>query len=418
VFFRPERARLEERRSGAAPLIPFTKAEAAMQRSTWGATLTVAAGLLAVACRDDAGLGPERPGFPASLDVTGTCLAPPAGMTNWWPGDGNARDIRGGRNALLRDNATTGPGLVSGAFVLDGAGDFLEVPHAPALDLGTGDFTIDLWVNFNTLEGEQVLIEKWIQRYDPQAAEGWTLTMLEGDDVLLLAMADGTGPDINVATDVLSIAPGEWVHFAATRQGGLVTLYVNGAQAAQGPSAINLNSASTLKFGHRGSPADTPGSQDDREVFLNGQMDEVEVFVGRALSAGEIAALFAVGAAGKCKFSGFLQPVDNPGPNEDVVNRANAGRSIPVKFSLGGNQGLAIFAAGYPKFVPSACDGSDTQDPIETTTTNPAGLSYDSATTQYTYVWKTEKAWAGRCGTFQLGLKDGSGPHALFHFTK
>jgi hypothetical protein len=115
---------------------------------------------------------------------------------------------------------------------------------------------------------------------------------------------------------------------------------------------------------------------------------------------------------------GFFPPVDNPGPNEDMVNRASAGRGIPVKFSLGGDQGLAIFADGYPKFASTPCDPNDTQDPIESTTTSPPGLSYDPVTEQYTYVWKTEKGWAGRCGTFQLGLRDGSGHHALFRFTK
>ena len=43
-------------------------------------------------------------------------------------------------------------------------------------------------------------------------------------------------------------------------------------------------------------------------------------------------------------FSGFFPPVDNP----LVVNVVNAGRAIPVKFSLGGNKGLNIFAPGYP----------------------------------------------------------------------
>jgi hypothetical protein len=58
------------------------------------------------------------------------------------------------------------------------------------------------------------------------------------------------------------------------------------------------------------------------------------------------------------------------------------------------------------------------QDPIEQTVTANAGLTYDAATDTYTYVWKTQKAWAGRCGTFHLGLKDGSDHQALFHFTK
>ena len=44
-------------------------------------------------------------------------------------------------------------------------------------------------------------------------------------------------------------------------------------------------------------------------------------------------------------FSGFLGPVDNL-PTANVVK---AGQTIPVKFSLDGDQGLAILAAGYPK---------------------------------------------------------------------
>jgi len=44
-------------------------------------------------------------------------------------------------------------------------------------------------------------------------------------------------------------------------------------------------------------------------------------------------------------FSGFYSPVDNP----PTLNQVKVGRSIPVKFGLGGDQGLDIFAEGYPK---------------------------------------------------------------------
>ena len=43
------------------------------------------------------------------------------------------------------------------------------------------------------------------------------------------------------------------------------------------------------------------------------------------------------------RFSGFFPPVDNP----PILNVANAGSSVPVIFSLGGNQGLAILAASF-----------------------------------------------------------------------
>ena len=52
-------------------------------------------------------------------------------------------------------------------------------------------------------------------------------------------------------------------------------------------------------------------------------------------------------------FDGFFAPISNL----PTVNRAKAGQSIPVKFSLGGDQGLAIFASGYPQSQPIPCDG-------------------------------------------------------------
>ena len=51
-------------------------------------------------------------------------------------------------------------------------------------------------------------------------------------------------------------------------------------------------------------------------------------------------------------FAGFFQPVDNL----PTFNSVKAGQSIPVKFSLSGDQGLNIFAAGYPKSEKIACE--------------------------------------------------------------
>ena len=116
-------------------------------------------------------------------------------------------------------------------------------------------------------------------------------------------------------------------------------------------------------------------------------------------------------------FSGFFQPVDNPGTT-NVTNSAKAGSAIPVKFKLGGDKGFVIFANGFPKFLAGGCVPNAAVDAIETTTANAGGLSYDAGSETYTYVWKTDKAWAGLCGTFKLGLKDGSTHDALFRFTK
>jgi len=96
-----------------------------------------------------------------------------------------------------------------------------------------------------------------------------------------------------------------------------------------------------------------------------------------------------------------------------------AGSAIPVKFSLGGDQGLNIFEAGYPKSQTMVCDSTAPVDGIEeTVTTGLSGLSYDASTNTYTYVWKTEKEWAGSCRQLVVKLNDGTFHRANFKFTK
>lgn len=113
-------------------------------------------------------------------------------------------------------------------------------------------------------------------------------------------------------------------------------------------------------------------------------------------------------------WDGFFRPVDMGG----VVNSVKAGSGVPMKFSLSGDQGLGIVAAGWPKITFAEC-GVATVDPIESTVTAGASsLSYDALADQYVYVWKTDKSWAGKCGTFSLKLVDGTTHSALFKFLK
>jgi probable HAF family extracellular repeat protein len=124
-------------------------------------------------------------------------------------------------------------------------------------------------------------------------------------------------------------------------------------------------------------------------------------------------------------FTGFFSPVDNP---EVATNKAKAGSSIPVKFSLGGDQGLNIFATGtdannniftYPTSTAMTCDSRDELDAIEETVTAGGGsLQYDSSLDQYTYVWKTNKSWAGTCRQLVVKLDDGTYHRANFQFVK
>ena len=111
-------------------------------------------------------------------------------------------------------------------------------------------------------------------------------------------------------------------------------------------------------------------------------------------------------------FTGFFKPIDNM----PVLNSAKAGSNIPVKFSLGGNKGLSIFAAGYPKSQAVPCNSTAPVDGIESTDSpGNSTLTYDSASQTYHYNWKTEKSFTG-CRQLVLKFVDGSYARADFKF--
>lgn len=112
-------------------------------------------------------------------------------------------------------------------------------------------------------------------------------------------------------------------------------------------------------------------------------------------------------------FSGFQAPVDNA----PTVNSVNAGSGVPVKFQLSGDLGLDVLF-GTPTANQISCTLATGTDEVEATTAGGAGLQYDPLTNTYTYVWKTQKAWANQCRRFEITFDDGSYRAALFNFTK
>jgi len=113
------------------------------------------------------------------------------------------------------------------------------------------------------------------------------------------------------------------------------------------------------------------------------------------------------------QFRGFFAPVDDA----PIFNQMKAGRAVPIKFSLGGDFGLNIFAAGFPKSQQMNCNPSASSDSVEVTlSVSGSSLSYDASTRTYTYVWKTEKSWAGTCRQVIMQFNNGTTQHANFNF--
>lgn len=111
-------------------------------------------------------------------------------------------------------------------------------------------------------------------------------------------------------------------------------------------------------------------------------------------------------------FGGFQRPIDQFG-----LNVAKGGSAVPVKFSLNGFHGFAIFAEGFPASVEIECGSGDQDgDPSPVTMPGKSGLEYDEASDTYSFVWKTERGWRGTCRRLLVGLSDGAVHSADFSF--
>jgi hypothetical protein len=288
-----------------------------------------------------------------------TCLAPPSGMVAWWPGDGNANEIVSGRNGSIIGSAGFAPGMVADAFSFDGNG-WIEVADDPIWTLGTEDFTIDLWVRFNTLGGRDPFIahdntsgeqNKWIFWYD-----GLGHDKQPGVPALRFHINSPHPAPVPFPHDTV-VAPwspvlGRWYHVAVTRSGITYVLYIDGAQVATDTSTFSIpDPTATLTIGRA-------------EGFrLNGLVDEVEIFE-RALSASEIQALFAAGSAGKCK-NELLVTIDiKPGSFPNSINPRNNG-VIPVAILTTNTFNAATVSPTTVRFGPTGTEAAPVQFALE-----------------------------------------------------
>jgi hypothetical protein len=250
------------------------------------------------------------------------------------------------------------------------------------------------------------------------------LTLLADGRVMAAGGASGfanfataNGP----AVEIYDPATGVWTptgSMSVGRQGGTFSLLGNGKVLAAGgydgtayQSNAELWDPATGTWSSTASLAGPRGAH-TATVLSNGKV----LVVGGVDSGGYLSSAELFNSLGSgFDFTGFFSPVDNP----PAFNVAKAGSGIPVKFSLNGNQGLDIFEPGYPRSERIACDASASLDDIEqTVAAGGSSLSYDATSDRYTYVWKTDKAWAHTCRKLTIRLSDGSDHFAYSKFVK
>jgi hypothetical protein len=107
--------------------------------------------------------------------------------------------------------------------------------------------------------------------------------------------------------------------------------------------------------------------------------------------------------SGGFTFTGFFDLLNPP-----ALNARGAGSTAPIRFSLGGDRGLNILAAGSPTSRQISCTTPTTVLGSEEAALPRQTLKYDSVTKEYKYLWETKKVWKGTCREFILRLTDGS----------
>ena len=199
------------------------------------------------------------------------------GLLGYWPFDLGGEDLVAGRALDLAGGATivTGPSALRGGALQLQTDDDYAVRSADDedFDFGASDFTVQLWVSYDDLQGEQVLVEKFTGGSGP----GWTLTRI-GDSLQFYWW----GGSVNTVPHPL--VTHRYFHVVVRRAGPELQVFFDGAPMANAPISTIEGSANPLLVGRR-------NSGDPRGFGTRGRIDELAIWA-RGLSDTELALLF------------------------------------------------------------------------------------------------------------------------------
>jgi len=174
-------------------------------------------------------------------------------------------------NAMMNDLETAGNAQIStsvvkygtGSLAFDGTGDYLTTLGNPLYAFGTGDFTIECWLNITSFSGGVVI------DFRPPATSGDQLLVYFNGSTVELYASGAT----RIASGTLTLAT--WFHFALSRSGSAMKMFINGTQAGSTYTAsVNYNVGPLLGIG---TSTAILGSS-----FLNGYIDDMRITKGYA----------------------------------------------------------------------------------------------------------------------------------------
>ena len=152
----------------------------------------------------------------------------------------------------------------------DGSTGYLTAPANAAFSFGTGDFTVELWAYIGAVSNTN---GKMMIDSRPANTNGsyWNFGLNATGVAGFTSMTTG-GTTINAT----SAYPNQWVHYAATRQGTSLRLFVNGVLVASATDSSNISSSGLFI----GTNAFYSSATD---TYWSGYMSNIRIIKGTAL---------------------------------------------------------------------------------------------------------------------------------------
>lgn len=185
-------------------------------------------------------------------------------------------------NSMMNDLETVGNAQIStsvkkygtGSMAFDGNGDYLNTAIGNLnCNLSTGDFTVECWVNLNSVSGTQVIVSRCAYNITTGANLQYAI-YASGSSLIVRPYKSTTDYAITVGT----VTAGTWYHVALVRQGDVFSGFLNGVKAATTKTISGALNNDVAWYGLLLGNFQTTGTNQ----YLYGYIDDLRITKGYA----------------------------------------------------------------------------------------------------------------------------------------